>query len=163
MKSFTFQKRQKIDTCVTTSKFTFAQSKCFSPKHNLPVRENNLLEQAAFWHEVKVVSCLLNPPFLHHESTINYYWSIEHCLLLLLSFKSYFSTISVFVHFSLFKKKCPWTRSMTGGPWTWSMKVVHGPGFKVGVHGPLVHVLSSPFGRISHIKSGRVGMYARHK
>ena len=29
-----------------------------------------------------------------------------------------------------------WTRSMTGGPWTRSMKVVHGP---------LVHDLSSPY------------------
>ena len=33
-------------------KFTFAQSKGFPPKHNLPIRENNSLEQAAFWHEV---------------------------------------------------------------------------------------------------------------
>ena len=33
---------------------------------------------------------------------------------------------SVFVHFSLFKKRCPWTSSMTGGPWTKSMKVVLG-------------------------------------
>ena len=98
--------------------FTFARSKRFSPKFNLPVRENNFEEQAAFWHKVKVVSCLPNPPFLHHESTIYYYWSIEHCLLflLLLLFKSYFCFISVFVHFSLFKKKCPWTRTMTGGP-----------------------------------------------
>ena len=31
---------------------------CTFPEHNLPSREgekNNLLEQAAFWHEVKVV------------------------------------------------------------------------------------------------------------
>ena len=33
-------------------KFAFAQSKRFPPKHNLPIRENNALEQAAFWHEV---------------------------------------------------------------------------------------------------------------
>ena len=33
---------------------------------------------------------------------------------------------------------------MTEGPWTRSMKVVHGPGPKWGLHGPLVHVLSSP-------------------
>ena len=32
---------------------------------------------------------------------------------------------------------------MTGGPWTRSTKVVHGPGPKWGVHGPGVHVLSS--------------------
>ena len=29
--------------------------KTFLPKHNLPGREKNSLEQAAFWHEVKVV------------------------------------------------------------------------------------------------------------
>ena len=28
---------------------------CLPPKHNLPVRENNSLQQAAFWHEVEVV------------------------------------------------------------------------------------------------------------
>ena len=39
-------------------KFTFAQSKRFSPKHNLLDRENNSLEQAACFHEVKVV-CFL--------------------------------------------------------------------------------------------------------
>ena len=52
--------------------------------------------------------------------------------------KSYFCTISVLIHFSLFFWKCSfyqnkkrqWTRSMTGGPWTRSMKVVHGPGPK---------------------------------
>ena len=38
-------------------KLTFAQSKRFPPKDNLFVRENNSLEQAAFWHEVGVVCC----------------------------------------------------------------------------------------------------------
>ena len=38
-------------------KFAFAQSKGFPPKHNLAIRENNSLEQAAFWHEVPT------PPF----------------------------------------------------------------------------------------------------
>ena len=38
-------------------KFTFAQSKRFPPKHNLPDRENNSSEQAVFWHEVKVLCC----------------------------------------------------------------------------------------------------------
>ena len=50
---------------VTTSQYEiigknqFAQSKRFSPEHNLPITEKNSLEQAAFWHEVKVVCCLL--------------------------------------------------------------------------------------------------------
>ena len=38
---------------------------------------------------------------------------LSNCLLLF--FKSYFCTISVFVHFSLFKKWSPWTPSITGG------------------------------------------------
>ena len=29
--------------------------------HNFPAGEKNSLEQAAFWHEVKVLSCLLIP------------------------------------------------------------------------------------------------------
>ena len=59
---------EKINTVrVTTSqyemyflnkrpKFTFAQSKRFLPKHNLPDKENSSLEQAAFWQQV--VCCL---------------------------------------------------------------------------------------------------------
>ena len=70
-------------------KFTFAQPKGFPPKRNLPIRENNSLEQAAFWHEVPT------PPFLHYVSTIKQYWSIEHCLLLL-----FFLTL--FLHFFCF-------------------------------------------------------------
>ena len=31
----------------------FAQSKRFSPEHNLSITEKNSSEQAAFWHEVK--------------------------------------------------------------------------------------------------------------
>ena len=38
--------------------------KTFSFRYNLPAREKNSLEQAAFWHEVKVVCCLLTS-FLH--------------------------------------------------------------------------------------------------
>ena len=34
------------------------------------------------------------------------------------------------------KKNCPWTWSTTGGPWTRSMKVVHGPGPKRGSMDP---------------------------
>ena len=33
-------------------------------------------------------------------------------------------------------KNCPWTWSMTGGPWTRSMKEVHGPGPKRGSMDP---------------------------
>ena len=79
------------------------------------------------------VSCLQTAPFLHYVSTIKYYWSIEHCSLLLF-FKSYFCTFPVFVHFSLFKKKnCPWTQTMDHfhgpSPWKWSM-------YPVQIRGP---------------------------
>ena len=46
-------------------KFTFAQSKCFPSKHNLPVRENNSLEQEAFWHKVKVVCNAYRTPLFY--------------------------------------------------------------------------------------------------
>ena len=51
-------------------KYTFAQSKRFPPKHNLPDKENNSLEQVAFWHEVKVVCCLPIPLFYTGEITM---------------------------------------------------------------------------------------------
>ena len=51
-------------------KFTFAQSKRFSPNHNLPDKENNSLEQVAFWHEGKVVCCLPIPLFYTGEITM---------------------------------------------------------------------------------------------
>ena len=49
-------------------------------------------------------------------------------------------------------KKYPWTWSMTGGPWNRS---------KVGVHGPLVHILSSKAITgssfpIAHLPAGRM-------
>ena len=47
-----------------SAKIKFAQLKRFSPEHNLPITEKNSLEQAAFWHEVKVVCCLLTPLLL---------------------------------------------------------------------------------------------------
>ena len=47
------------------AKITFDQSKRFPPDHNLPVKEKEkkILEQAAFWHEVKFVCCLPIPFF----------------------------------------------------------------------------------------------------
>ena len=44
-----------------SAKTKFPQLKRFSPEHDLPITEKNLLEQAAFWHEVKVVCDLLTP------------------------------------------------------------------------------------------------------
>ena len=51
-------------------KFTFPQSKRFPPKHNLPDKENNSFEQAAFWHEIKVMCCLPIPLFYIGRITI---------------------------------------------------------------------------------------------
>ena len=47
-----------------SGKIKFAQLKRFSPEYNLLITEKNSLEQAAFWHEVKVVCCLLTPLLL---------------------------------------------------------------------------------------------------
>ena len=76
---------EKINMRVTTSqseyifnkrpKFTFAQSKRFLPKHNLRDRENNSLEQAAFWHKVKVVCSLPISLFYPGEITM----TVGHC------------------------------------------------------------------------------------
>ena len=41
-----------------------------------------------------------------------------------------------FCSFLIIKKNCPWTWSMTGGPWTRSTKVVHGPDLKWGSMDP---------------------------
>ena len=43
------------------------------------------------------------------------------------------------------KKNCPWTWSMTGGPWTRSMKVVHGPCPKRGSMDPWSMFCPHPF------------------
>ena len=82
MKKFTFQKRskkmlstrirgqimptrnkpQKIDKCITSSQYkTNGKINEYLLSHNLPAGEKNSLEQAAFWHEVKVLCCLLIP------------------------------------------------------------------------------------------------------
>ena len=69
------------------------------------------------------------PFFLHHVSTINYYyWSIEHNCLLFLFFKSYF-TLFLFLFIShLFKKSVhgpgPWQGVHGPSPWKWSMDPV---------------------------------------
>ena len=73
---------QKINMRVTTllikrPKFTFAQSKRFPPKHNLRGRENNSLEQAAFWHAIKVVCGLPIPLFYRGEITMTVGCSTE--------------------------------------------------------------------------------------
>ena len=51
------QKPQKINKGVMTMTMTitFAHSKQNTPEHNLLARKKSILEQAAFWHEVKVV------------------------------------------------------------------------------------------------------------
>ena len=51
-------------------KFKFPQSKRFPPKHNLRGRKNNSLEQAAFWHAIKVVCGLPIPLFYTGEITM---------------------------------------------------------------------------------------------
>ena len=110
--------------CLLSTGFTVSSKKFihFPPKHNPPVRGNNSWEQAAFWHEVKVVC-------LHYVSTIEYYWSIDHCLLLLLLF------LILFLHYFCFLFISHYFT-----------KTIHGPGPRWGSMDPgpcFGHVLSS--------------------
>ena len=75
------------------------------------------------------------PLFLHYVSTIKTILINRALFVVIVVFLTFFLHYFYFCSFLLIKKNCTWTRSMTGGPWTRS---------KVGVHGPLVHVLSSP-------------------
>ena len=125
--------------CVTTS------------QHEISGKNSHLLSQKVFvrsiiypsektihWNKHHFGMGYRTPPpplFLHYVSTIKHYWSIEHCLLLLF-FLTLFLHYFWFCSFLIIKKNCPWTWSMTGGPWTRSMKVVHGPGPKWGSMDP---------------------------
>ena len=72
------------------------------------------------------------------------------CCWFLTLFLHYFC----FCSFLIIKKNCPWTLSMTGGPWTRSIKVVHGPGPKRGSmdHWSMFcpHPSSSPVATTNH-------------
>ena len=58
----TRNKPQKINKCVTTSQYkTNSKINEYLLSHNLPAGEKKSLEQAAFWHAVKVLCCLLIP------------------------------------------------------------------------------------------------------
>ena len=58
----TRNKPQKINKCVTTSQYkTNGKINEYLLSHNLPAGEKKSLEQAAFWHAVKVLCCLLIP------------------------------------------------------------------------------------------------------
>ena len=65
------QRLQKINMHVTISQYETSSKNQICPvkvqipsEHDLHTREKNSMEQEAFWHEVKVVCCLLTP-FLH--------------------------------------------------------------------------------------------------
>ena len=62
-------KPQKVNMRVTTSQFEISVKNHIGQNVFLPSviypSEKKKLEQAAFWHEVKVVCCLLTP-FLHY-------------------------------------------------------------------------------------------------
>ena len=73
------------------------------------------------------------PSYLDHYLNITDQSSIVCCYCCFLTF---FLHYFYFCSFLIIKKNCPWTQSMTGGPWTWSMKVVHGPGPKWGSMDP---------------------------
>ena len=58
----TRNKPQKIDERITSFQYkTNCKIYEYLLSHNLPAGEKNSLEQAAFWHEVRVLCCLLIP------------------------------------------------------------------------------------------------------
>ena len=128
-------------------------------------KNSHLLSQKVFIRSLiypseKTASSILawgtNPPFfLHYVSAIKHYWSIKHCLLLLLFFNLIFHYFC-FCSFLIIKKNCPWTRSMTGGPWTRSMKVVHGPGPKWGSMDPWSMFCPHPPGAVFTLFEGEL-------
>ena len=62
----TRNKPQKINKRVTTSQYkTNGKINEYLLSHNLPAGGKNLLEQAAFWHKVKVLCCRTDPLFTH--------------------------------------------------------------------------------------------------
>ena len=71
----TRNKRQKINKRVTTSQYkTNGKITEYLLIRNLPAGEKNSLEQAAFWHEVKVLLCLLIP-FLPTAYARHFNWN----------------------------------------------------------------------------------------
>ena len=100
-------------------------------------------EKTIHWNKQHFGMRYRPPLFLHYVSTIKHYWSIKHCLLLMLFFNLIFA-LFLFLFISHYWKKLSMDPvhdrgSMDSfhesGLWTWS---------KVGIHGSMVHVLSSP-------------------
>ena len=109
-------------------KFTFAQSKRFAPKHNLPVRGNNSLGQAVFWHEVKVMCRLPTAPFFYTvqaQLNITDQSSIICCCCFFII--NLLFALFLFLFISHYFKKTVHGPGPWRGPWTRTMKVVHGP------------------------------------
>ena len=103
---------------VSSKKFTLAQSKRFPPKHNPPVRGNNSWEQAAFWHEVKVVHWII--PINRVLFVVVVVFNLIFALFLFLFISHYFKKT---VH-----GPGPWQGVHGPGPWKWSMDPVQGGG-----------------------------------
>ena len=82
------------------------------------------------------------PSYLDHYLNITDQSSIVCCYCCFLTF---FLHYFYFCSFLIIKKNCPWTQSMTGGPWTRSMKVVHGPDPKWGSMDPWSLFCPHPF------------------
>ena len=72
------------------------------------------------------------PLFLHYVSQLLNITDQSSIVCCYCCFLTFFLHYFYFCSFLIIKKKCPWTRSMTGGPRTRSMKVVDGPGPKWG-------------------------------
>ena len=112
--------------CVTTSRYEISgkNSHLFSQKVFLRSIIHPA-EKTIHWNKQHFGMRYPPPLFLHYVSTIKHYWSIEHCLLLLL-FLTLFLHYFCFCSFLIIKKTIhgpgPWEWSMdpvqSGGPWT---------------------------------------------
>ena len=131
--------------CVTTSQYEISGKNSHLLSQKVFVRSIIYpSEKTIHWNKQHFGMRYRPPLFSHYVSRIKHYCSIEHCLLLLLFFNLIFFHYFCFCSFLIIKKKLSMDpvhdRGSVdpvheSGPWTRS---------KVGVHGPLVHVLSSP-------------------
>ena len=122
--------------CVTTSQYEISS------------KNSHLLSQKVFlwsiiypsektihWNKQHFGMRYPPPLFLHHVSTIKHYWSIEHCLLLLLF-------LTLFLHYFCFCSFLIIKKTVHGpGPW----QGVHGPGPKWGSMDPWSMFCPHPF------------------
>ena len=120
--------------CVTTSQYEISSKNSHLLSQKVFLRSIIYPSEKTIHWNKQHFGMRYRPPlfFFPYVSTIKHYWSIEHCLLLLLLFFTlflhYFCFCSLFHNFSLLKKTVhgpgPWQGIHGPGPWKWSMDPV---------------------------------------